>query len=149
MAKARMQLTRNGVQNADAVFEFIWAKKRAWSSTCKHGWSQVKYRETRCETISSLSVTLVHGFAGTCNGLSRPFSTVCDSCCGHKAKIASSALAKPVVTSELPPLRLYSGFSRAAIIESTAGLFWMKSSNSSTLAGFWRNPCRTSSRMER
>lgn len=56
MAKARMQLTRNGVQNADAVFEFIWAKKTAWSSTCEHGWSQVKYRETRCEMVYTYSI---------------------------------------------------------------------------------------------
>lgn len=139
-----MQFTRKGVQYAEFKSPaFIQDRKIVSSSTCKHGWLQVKYRVTRWDTSLSSSVTLVQGFAGTCN--KEPTTELSafvgvelihfspDG--GHKLKRASSILEAVIVSSGSKLFRLNSGCANAVTTWHIDGSQRIKLSSSSTLSG--------------
>ena len=74
-ASARIIFTKYGVQIKLEVSPACIALINCFSSTqCHQGCAQVNQRDMRCETRSSSSVTVVHGFAGSCKG---GFTTSC------------------------------------------------------------------------
>ena len=65
-ALAKMMLTKNGEQNwASRLPDFISRINISRSIQFRKGCSQLNQRDTRCDTKSSFSVTVVHGRAGT------------------------------------------------------------------------------------
>lgn len=139
-----MQFTRNGVQYAEFKSpSFIQDRKIVSSSTCEHGWLQVKYRVTRWDTSLSSSVALVQGFAGTCNkepttGLSALVGVELihfNPDGGNKLKRASSKPDVVIVSSGPKLLGLNSGCANAVTTCPMEGLLRIKLSSSWTLSG--------------
>lgn len=65
-ASAKIMFTRYGVHiRLSRLPDRMASRNDALSTHCHHWCAQVNHNDMRCETRSSSSVTVVHGFAGT------------------------------------------------------------------------------------